>query len=77
MNKDANNNSDEGDTEINGSVGEVFIYENSNVNKHIKHFQSRIDETNEREKNRETQRIEKLKNLEDREGNLKRSRMKN
>eukprot|EP00972_Heterocapsa_arctica_P088974 13121811-Heterocapsa_arctica.AAC.1 len=55
-----------GEVEI-GNVGEVEIDENTNVTKHIKSFQSRIDENNERDRNREIERIENKTNLEDRE----------
>eukprot|EP00972_Heterocapsa_arctica_P085588 12614762-Heterocapsa_arctica.AAC.1 len=60
LNKDENDKRDE-------DVGYIFIEDNSNVNKRINSFQSRIDERTEREKNRETEIIEKFKNLEDRE----------
>eukprot|EP00972_Heterocapsa_arctica_P043602 6437884-Heterocapsa_arctica.AAC.1 len=52
LNKYKNDKTDEGDTDNIDNIGEVEIDGNSNVNKHIKSFQSRIDLKNERTEQR-------------------------
>eukprot|EP00972_Heterocapsa_arctica_P039945 5883763-Heterocapsa_arctica.AAC.1 len=51
LGKTMNDKNDEGDTEFNGNADNSDTEDNSEVVKNIKIFQSRIDETNDRERN--------------------------
>eukprot|EP00972_Heterocapsa_arctica_P108231 15938556-Heterocapsa_arctica.AAC.1 len=62
-----NDKGHEGDIDSNGNADKSDTEDNFNVLKNIKIPPSRIDEKNERERNRETQRVNNIKNLEDRE----------
>eukprot|EP00972_Heterocapsa_arctica_P078474 11574285-Heterocapsa_arctica.AAC.1 len=64
---DENGNQNEDKRDYGQMVDEVNEERNPNVSRHVKNFQSRIDEKNERDKNRDTQNIDSTKNIEDKD----------